>query len=295
MAVNMVVNPLRGQYIQRLYVVFKPIPRDHLAIRGTPYTMNRYVFITVICLASCAQQPKQPPAPEATTPSPTPASDTLLWIHDQVFDHDTDYVRVSYKLENDTPYNHLLGSYIASYRYGGVVNWPGGKLDSVVNRPSFIHMMLLFQGKTAFKGISYNQETYHLEDIADALLFPSRNISRSRFYTLADTLLTQDNFKAIGSLWNTADLKRLPSFEAYVRRVDTGYFKVDTDNFMKLADLAAFFHNQGLYARRDSCMALAQKSSRCQKEYQLLAGLIAKKKPFSWLDYAEYVYTNHPH
>ncbi len=62
---------------------------------------------------------------------------------------------------------------------------------------------------------------------------------------------------------------------------------------MKLADLAAFFHNKGLYARRDSCMALAQKSSRCQKEYQLLAGLIARKKPFSHLDYDELLYDDY--
>jgi hypothetical protein len=286
MAVNMVVNPLRGQYIQRLYVVFKPIPRDHPAIRETPYTMNRYVFITVICLASCAQQPKQPPAPEATTHPSTPASDTLLWIRDRIFDHDTDYVRVSYQLESDTLYNHLLATYIANYRYGGVVDWPEDKLDSVVNRPSFIRMVLLFQGKTAFHGISYNQETYHLEDFADALLFPSDHCSRSRFYTIADTLLTQDNFKAVESLWEKADLKRLPSFEPYVSRVDTG-------NFMKLADLAAFFHNKGLYARRDSCMARAQKLSRWHKEYQLLARLFAKKKPFSFLDYDELLYNDY--
>ena len=247
--------------------------------------MNRYVFITVICLASCAQQPKPAPLPEAKTHSPTPASDTLLWIHDQVFDRDTDYVRVSYKLESDTLYNHLLATYIANYRYGGVVEWPGKKLDSVVNRPSYIRLVLLFQGKSAFKGVSYNQETYHLEDFADALLFPS-DYSLSRFYTIADTLLTQDNFKGTAYLWNTADLKRLPSFEAYVRRIDTG-------NFIELADLAAFFHNKGLYTRRDSCMARARKLSQWGKEYQLLAGLIARKKPFSHLDYDELLYNDY--
>ena len=247
--------------------------------------MNRYVFITVICLASCAQQPKQAPPPEAKTHPPTPASDTLLWIRDRVFDRDTDYVRVSYKLESDTLYNHLLATYIANYRYGGVVNWPGSRLDSVVNRPSFIRMVLLFQGRTAFEGISYNQETYHLVDFADALLFPSARCG-SRFYLLADTLLTQDNFKAVESLWDKADLKRLPSFEAYVRRVGT-------NNFIALADLAAFFHNKGLYVRRDSCMARVHNLSGWHKEYQLLAGLIAKKKPFSYLDYDELLYSDH--
>lgn len=286
MAVNMIVNPLRCQYIQRLYVVFKPIPRDHPAIRGTPYTMNRYVYITVICLASCTQQPRQKPPPGTTTPSPSPAGDTLLWIHDQLFDHDTDYVRVSYKLENDTPYNHLLATYIANYRYGGVVNWPQNRLDSVVNRSSFLSMMLLFRAKTPIGAISYNQAEYYLDDFADALLSPSLRCSHARFYTIADTLLTQDNFQAVEMLWNKADLKKLPSFEAYVCRIDT-------NDFTKLMDLAAFFHNKGLYARRDSCMARAWKLTQFRQQYHLLAGLMSKKKPFSYLDYAERVYNDH--
>lgn len=248
--------------------------------------MNRYVVITVIFLASCAQQPKKPPPPDATTHPPAPVTDTLLWIHDQLFDHDTDYVRVSYTLESDTLYNHLLATYIANYRYGGVVNWPQNRLDSVVNRPSFIRMILLFRAKTAFGVIGYNQAQYYLENFADALLSPSAHCNHTRFYTIADTLLTQDNFQAVEMLWDKADLRRLPSFEAYVRRIDT-------NDFTRLVDLAAFFHNKGLYARRDSCMARARKLPQWRQQYHLLAGLMAKKKPFSYLDYAELLYNDY--
>jgi hypothetical protein len=246
--------------------------------------MNRNVFITVICLASCAQQPKQAPPPAAQAHPPT-TNDTLLWIHDKLFDRDTDYVRVSYQLESDTLCNHLLATYIANYRYGGVVHWPQNKLDSVVNRPSFIHMMLLFRAKTPVAAIGYNQAQYYLEDLADALLLPSAQCSRTRFYTIADTLLTQDNFQAVEMLWNKADLKRLPSFEAYVSRIDT-------NDFTRLADLAAFFHNKGFYARRDSCMTRARELPQWKEQYQRLASLMAKNKPFSHLDYEELLYND---
>lgn len=247
--------------------------------------MNRYVAITVICLASCAHHPKQPVA-QSPPPPPQLKNDTLLWIRDPVFEHDTDYVRVSYELENDTLYNRLLTAYIANYRYGGVVGWPKRRLDSVVCRPSFIRLVLLFKGKKAYHQISYNQAIYHLEDFGDALLFPSRDCGLTHFYSIADTLLTQDNFEAVESLWDKTDLKRLPSFEAYVRRIDTG-------NFMQLADLAAFFHNKGLYARRDSCMMRAKRLSKWHKEYLQVSSLFAKKKPFSYLDYDELLYNDY--
>lgn len=243
--------------------------------------MNRYLFITVICLASCAQQPRPAPPPQP----PAKAADTvLITIHEPAYYDDSDYVSISRSLENEPAYNHLLAAYIKDYRYGPDTPWSRKRLDSLVSRPSFVRTILLFQGKQAFKGISYSnkEEQDKLEDFADEILCGFRDSCRDLFYLVADTLLTQDNFKGVESLWWEADLKRLPSFYPYVGRVDTG-------NFFQQADLAVFFHNLHLYIRRDACMARAKKLTNYRKEYLQVMDLF-KKKRIDFIDYTELIY-----
>ena len=256
--------------------------------------MKYPVLITLACLASCAQQPKE--APRAATPpvvqAPPHIKDSILiFIKDQVHDSDQAALSVSYDLESDTPYNKLLTEYIKDYEFGGVTNWPDSRLDSVANRESFLRMVLLWYGKDQMKksypGISYNKykdEPWLLEEIGSSLLFAVRDCCRERFYRFADTLLTQDDFSAVLNLWDSADLHKLPSLTAYVNRT------AESDNFMVVADLAAFFHNQGRYALRDSLMIKAGKIKEDHKQFLQLKGLIAKDKQFSYATYGELLY-----
>lgn len=246
--------------------------------------MNRYLFIAVLCLASCAQQPKPAP-PQHSTILPREGADTILiTIHEPAYYDDSDYVRISSSLEKEPVYNHLLAAYIKDYRYGPDTPWSKKRLDSVVDRPSFIRTILLFQGKNSYKGISYSnkEEQYKLEDFADGILCGFYDSCKDLFYVVADTLLTQDNFKGVEALWWEADLKRLPSFDPYVNRVDTG-------NFIQEADLAVFFHNLHFYDRRDACMARAKKIPNHHKEYLQVMSLF-KKKRIEYIDYTELLY-----
>jgi hypothetical protein len=246
--------------------------------------MNKSVFITVICLASCAQQPKPTPQSRAPSPSAKTEDTILITIHEPAYYDDSDYVRISTALEKAPVYNRLLAAYVKDYRYGPDTPWSKKRLDSVVDRPSFIKTILLFQGKKAYKGISYSNkdEQYKLEDFADGILCGFRDSCIDLFYVVADTLLTQDNFKGVESLWSEADLNRLPSFDPYVNRVDTG-------NFFQQADLAVFFHNRHLYLRRDACMTRAKKLANFHKEYLQVMSLF-KKKHIEYIDYTEMLY-----
>jgi hypothetical protein len=59
---------------------------------------------------------------------------------------------------------------------------------------------------------------------------------------------------------------------------------------MAVADLAAFFHNKGQYAQRDSCMARAAGLKDSRKQYLQLTELIAKKKTFDFGTYSELLF-----
>jgi hypothetical protein len=246
--------------------------------------MKAPLFVALICLASCAQKPA-PQSPVAQSPQPHKKDSILIRIIDT---NQTTPVIISPDLEPDTFYNRLLAEYIQEYEYGVDSPWSATKLAPLVNRQSFLKMVLLFYGKGQLKhfylGISYSDAWYRLEDIGAELFHNAYDCCHERYYTLADTLLTQDEFNGAEYLWGEADLRKLPSLNAYVSRVEAD------SNFMELTDLAAFFHNNGNYAQRDSCMSYAARIKDSHKQYLQLKGLITKNKTFDYATYSELLY-----
>lgn len=250
----------------------------------------RYPFVFfLMSLSSCTQHNKSQPKPiqadsEATAFSKPQAKDSFLI---RITNDNLSHIYISYDLESDTLYNKLLGEYIVHYEYGYDSAWPATKLAPLVNRESFIKMALLFYGKgqlmARYPGIGYYDDRSRLENIGRSLVFSAYDCCHERFYAIADTLLTQDDFDGAKYLWDHADLQKLPSLNAYMSRVNP-------DNFMQLADLAAFFHNNHHYALRDSCLTRAGKVKDSHKQFLQLTGLIAKKNTFDYGTYSELLF-----
>ena len=92
-----------------------------------------------------------------------------------------------------------------------------------------------------------------------------------------------NEFDGARYLWGEADLGKLPSLPAYMDRMADS-------NFGKLADLAAFFHNNEHYALRDSCLARARRVKGFELQFQQLTDLIKQRKKFDYASYSELLF-----
>jgi len=243
--------------------------------------MRYFAYLAfIISLFSCQQQEHKP-----SPPLPPHKEDSILIrIGGGNLRNMDSCVYISYDLEADSSYNMLLRQYICEYEYGYDSAFPPASLAKLTSRPSFTKMILLFFNRDDYKRISYSDEHYRLDDIARSLLYGIQDsCCTEKYYAIADSLLGRDYFDGVEVLWEHADVQKLPSLKGYMTRVDTG-------NFYKLAELAAFLHNVGQYDQRDIFMSKAARAATEKKQYTGLRDLITRQKTFDKGTYNELIY-----
>ena len=195
---------------------------------------------------------------------------------------------VSYALESDTFYNHFLAQYICWNRFGTDSVIPPNQLATLVKRKSFVQMLMLFYDNDDYSRIYYynKEDRFRLGDIGKDLLLSFGDCCPEQTYVIADELLKRDNFDGLEYFfWNspTFEPEKFPSLKSYLARVDTV-------NFFKNADLAAFFHNKGDIKSSNFFLGLAEKTMSMKKEFSILRSLIKKHKFIDLDDYNRLMY-----
>jgi hypothetical protein len=190
---------------------------------------------------------------------------------------------VSYDLEHDSNYNNLLRAYLCHNKFGNESIFSPSQFADLVKRPSFCKMILLFYDGDKYSRIYTDIESYRLPELRSGFVSGIAGSDLDQEHLIADSLLKRDYDDGLALLWGIADIKKLPSLKEYLSRVDT-------DNFYKDADLAAFFHNIGNDSLRDVYLTKAGKIIDFREKFVALKSLIRKSKSFEKDTYNELIY-----
>lgn len=190
---------------------------------------------------------------------------------------------ISKELEPDSAARRMLTRYINTFLDGTRKPLSPANMAFIISRPSFKTCLLLIYSPKPTPAFSFRGTPENRAELGKGYLFGLRNCCIDTLFSLADTLLAQQEFDGVLVLWEKADVQRLSYFQRYVA-------SIPADGFFQYADLAAIMHNAHAYKLRDQFLARCKKIQDFQDNYNALLKLIETQPRFAEVDYKEAVY-----